>query len=261
MRFASVRSSAVSLLLCCALSAGVLPSAVQAQSAASADTADAASAFVPERDRRGLRAVYERDGPVVTGVMRGVDAAAYPLFYGAAPAAWGAALLRGEGYAGAYRLTLAEGLAVGAALGLKKVFGRPRPYRALPAVRSRSARYEQGREGRFPEAFPSGHAAGSFALATSLSLSHPEAYVVAPAAAGAALSSVSRLWLGVHYPSDVLAGALLGAGLAVGVHVLRGAITPGAWTDDATSGEASVASPQRLAPRGVGVTLLRVRVP
>ncbi|PSQ71159.1 MAG: hypothetical protein BRD38_03100 [Bacteroidetes bacterium QH_9_67_14] len=162
--------------------------------------------------------------------MRGVDAAAYPLFYGAAPAAWGAALLRGEGYAGAYRLTLAEGLAVGAALGLKKVFGRPRPYRALPAVRSRSARYGQGREGRFPEAFPSGHAAGSFALATSLSLSHPEAYVVAPAAAGAALLSVSRLWLGVHYPSDVLAGALLGAGLAVGVHVLRGAITPGAWT-------------------------------
>ncbi|PSQ82790.1 MAG: hypothetical protein BRD44_06940 [Bacteroidetes bacterium QS_7_67_15] len=156
--------------------------------------------------------------------MRGVDAAAYPLFYGAAPAAWGAALLRGEGYAGAYRLTLAEGLAVGAALGLKKVFGRPRPYRALPAVRSRSARYGQGREGRFPEAFPSGHAAMSFALATSLSLSHPEVYVVAPAAAGAALLSVSR-------------------------------------PDDATSGEASVASPQRLAPRGVGVTLLRVRVP
>jgi hypothetical protein len=65
----------------------------------------------------------------------------------------------------------------------------------------------------------------------------------------------------VHARRQPHAGALLGAGLAVGVHVLRGAITPGAWTDDATSGEASVASPQRLAPRGVGVTLLRVRVP
>jgi membrane-associated phospholipid phosphatase len=247
------------LLLCCALSAGGAPPRAQAQSAT--DTTDAAAAVVPAWDRRGLRAVYDRNGPVVTGVMRTADAAAYPLFYGAAPAMWGAALLRDEGHAAAYRLTLAEGLALGAALGLKKVFGRLRPYQTLPGVRSRSARYGRGHDGRFPEAFPSGHAATSFALAASLSLSYPEAYVVAPAAAGAALLSVSRLWLGVHYPSDVLAGALLGAGLAVGVHVLRGAITPGAWTDDATSGEASVASPQRLAPRGVGVTLLRVRVP
>jgi len=267
MRFgSSVRSVAVLfLLLCCARSGGALsPSSAQAQpAAAAADTADGASqaAVVPAWDRRGLRAVYERDGAAVTGVMRTADAVAFPLFYGAALAAWGAALLQGEGYAAAYRLTLAEGLAIGAALGVKKMFGRPRPYRTLSGVRSRSDRYGRGREGRFPEAFPSGHAAVSFALATSLSLSRPEGYVVAPAAAGAALLSVSRLWLGVHYPSDVLAGALLGAGLAVGVHVLRGAITPGAWTDDATSGEASVASPQRLAPRGVGVTLLRVRVP
>jgi hypothetical protein len=35
------------------------------------------------------------------------------------------------------------------------------------------------------------------------------------------------LYLGVHYPSDVLVGMTLGVGVAVLVHELRGALTPG----------------------------------
>lgn len=62
--------------------------------------------------------------------------------------------------------------------------------------------------------FPSGHAAGAFGLATSLTIVHPEWYVAVPAFTWAALVGYSRLYLGVHYPSDVLAGAVVGAGSA-----------------------------------------------
>jgi len=60
--------------------------------------------------------------------------------------------------------------------------------------------------------FPSGHAAMSFSLATSVSLAYPKWYVVTPAYLWAGSVAYSRMHLGVHYPSDVLAGAIIGAG-------------------------------------------------
>lgn len=62
--------------------------------------------------------------------------------------------------------------------------------------------------------FPSGHTSSSFATATSLSLMYPEWYVIAPCFAWAGAVGYSRMYLGVHYPSDVAAGALLGIGSA-----------------------------------------------
>ena len=63
--------------------------------------------------------------------------------------------------------------------------------------------------------FPSGHTATAFALATSLSITYPKWYVIAPSALWACSVGVSRMNEGVHYPSDVLAGAVIGAGCAV----------------------------------------------
>lgn len=60
--------------------------------------------------------------------------------------------------------------------------------------------------------FPSGHTSSTFALATSLSLSYPKWYVIVPSYAFAATTAYSRLYLGVHYPSDVLGGMIVGAG-------------------------------------------------
>jgi membrane-associated phospholipid phosphatase len=56
--------------------------------------------------------------------------------------------------------------------------------------------------------YPSAHAATSFAAARSLPLPAPAIYPVAVAMA------LSRLYLGVHYPSDTLAGAALGDAVA-----------------------------------------------
>jgi undecaprenyl-diphosphatase len=64
--------------------------------------------------------------------------------------------------------------------------------------------------------FPSGHAAGSFAFAGFVSVRVPRWTLVA--GIYAAIVSWSRCALGVHYPSDVLTGAVLGTmiGVAVG---------------------------------------------
>ena len=78
---------------------------------------------------------------------------------------------------------------------------------------------------------PSGHAALSFALVTSWSLSHPRWYVIAPGAVWASSVAVSRVWLGVHYPTDILAGAAIGAGVALLVYLVREIITPHAWQE------------------------------
>jgi membrane-associated phospholipid phosphatase len=62
--------------------------------------------------------------------------------------------------------------------------------------------------------FPSGHTSIAFTAATSLSLSYPKWYVIAPSFLWASAVGYSRMHLGVHYPSDVLVGAFVGAGSA-----------------------------------------------
>ncbi|NDW13274.1 PAP2 family protein [Bacteroides sp. 214] len=63
--------------------------------------------------------------------------------------------------------------------------------------------------------FPSAHTAMAFSLATSLSIKYPKWYVIAPSATWACAVGIARLNDGVHYPSDVIAGAVVGAGCAV----------------------------------------------
>ncbi len=89
---------------------------------------------------------------------------------------------------------------------LKHAINRERPfvtYSSLdPAISVSSA------------SFPSGHTSNSFSLATSLSLAYPKWYVIAPSYLWASSVAYSRMHLGVHYPSDLLGGIVIGAGSA-----------------------------------------------
>ncbi|MGW2615482.1 phosphatase PAP2 family protein [Streptomyces sp. NPDC001500] len=82
-----------------------------------------------------------------------------------------------------------------ASMGLKRIVRRPRPPHVAPLVRT------AGRH-----SFPSSHAASAGAAAVAYGALG--AYAVPPLAAAMCLS---RLVAGVHYPSDVAAGAALGA--------------------------------------------------
>ena len=62
--------------------------------------------------------------------------------------------------------------------------------------------------------FPSGHTSVAFATATAISIANPKWYIIAPSFVWAGAVGYSRMHLGVHYPSDVLAGAIVGSGSA-----------------------------------------------
>ncbi len=62
------------------------------------------------------------------------------------------------------------------------------------------------------KAFPSGHTAEAFAMATAMSIAVPKWYVVVPAYAWASMIAYARVYLGVHYPTDVIGGAVVGSG-------------------------------------------------
>lgn len=208
-------------------------------------------------DRQGLRILYCAETPVITRPLDLAHRSSYPVFYTAVPVAWLGAAARGmDDVSDAYRLTLTQGATYLTIVSLKRLFKRPRPFMRVPGVTSRSGKYGRATpDGQFAS-LPSGHAGLSVALATSWSLSHPYWYVIAPSAIWSGAVSLSRLHLGVHYPSDILLGAVLGAGIATGIHVLRDALTPSAFEPEREAA-AKATDPAAVLATGPMVVLFR----
>ena len=96
---------------------------------------------------------------------------------------------------------------------IKRLVRRPRPFLTDPNL------VPVYRPGEY--SFPSGHTSSVFSAMTSLSRVYPKWYVIAPSFLWAAGVGYSRMYLGVHYPTDVTAGAVLGTGTAFAFSFLK----------------------------------------
>ena len=143
------------------------------------------------------------------GISRTADGFGYPLL------ALGVYLLD-KVQGSALTLAMALGFAAERPLYwvLKNSLKRHRPASALPGYQSFIIPSDQF-------SFPSGHTSGAFLTAVLLSLFYPA--VTPLAIIWATLVGASRVTLGVHFPTDILAGATMGAGITWGAAHLTGA--------------------------------------
>jgi membrane-associated phospholipid phosphatase len=88
---------------------------------------------------------------------------------------------------------------------LKYTVKRQRPFRTYPGII-----FNKSSKPINDPSFPSGHTSTSFNTATSLSLMYSKWYIIVPSYVWAGTVAYSRMDLGVHYPSDVLVGTLIG---------------------------------------------------
>lgn len=93
---------------------------------------------------------------------------------------------------------------------LKLILSRERPYNILEHLNTFGIEMKD-------YSFPSGHTAASFSIATTISLNLPNLSIYI--FTFAIIIAISRIYLGVHYPTDVAAGMILGLGISYLVHL------------------------------------------
>ncbi len=153
-----------------------------------------------------LKDIHMRRDKGLDGSMKAVSDATYPMCMGIPLTQLIAGFATHDSVAIMNGVQTIAGYAVNGIItyALKYGVNRPTPVATYPYLRP----YDTDPY----HSFPSGHTSFAFSAATSLSISYPRWYVIAPSYLWAVGVGYSRLHLGVHYPSDVLAGAIVGAG-------------------------------------------------
>lgn len=169
-------------------------------------------------DHAAMRAISRRRHPVLTAMLRtltwtghgyawaiAVVTLALVIRYDAARFPRGESILHS---------TLAAGIAWILVKAIKALVRRRRPFQVL-------GDYARLTPAPNDDSFPSGHSASAFAFLTALTPLGPE--VVVPVAIWAVVISYSRYYLGVHFPSDIVAGVLIGVLSGMGLIMLASA--------------------------------------
>ena len=121
-----------------------------------------------------------------------------------------------------FTLVSLYGALIGSVYGLKYLIARPRPFQTLAMAQTLS----RIRAEVIDPGFPSAHSAYAFVMATLLGHWFPKYRILFYILAG--LIGWTRIYLFLHYPTDVIAGALLGYGATkMALHLVRSFPGPG----------------------------------
>lgn len=167
--------------------------------------------YITVRDHRLMRRVHRWSAPQwvrlwMTCATRGGDGWLWYIMLFVVLAFGGDARLYAIGAS-----VLAAGIGIAAFLWLKRLTGRKRPCHIEPHCWSTLLPPDQF-------SFPSGHTISAFAISTPLTVTYPDMAIGLVFCAGSI--AVSRILLGMHFLSDVLAGAALGSAIGYGSYLL-----------------------------------------
>ena len=162
-----------------------------------------------ELDIQLLRGLYENRNPSFDSTFIVITDSAAALAFGIPAIIMIHGLFRKNKLQWRNALTVIIAVAIAAIMAniIKFSLDTPRPYEIYPFIAKLSS-------GGSPS-FPSGHTTDAFAFAVAAGLVYSKWYILLPGLIWATLVGISRMWLGVHYPSDVIAGAILGTACAL----------------------------------------------
>lgn len=174
------------------------------------------SGFAQNGDINLLKAINPDQSTAMVPVFRTVSETTTPLSFGVPIGIIATGLIKKD------KILTQKGLEIGAGVVLntaitqtmKIVIKRERPY-----VTYSGSVYKYMDVST--HSFPSGHTSSIFALATGMAYTFPKWYVIVPAYSIAGITAYSRMYLGVHYPSDVLSGAAIGIASGVITHYVK----------------------------------------
>lgn len=159
-------------------------------------------------DIRLLREINLNRNKSLDGTFRGITHSLIPVIIGTPAVVYSVGLIKKDSTLKQKGIFIGEAILVSGFIStaLKYSINRERPFATYTDI-------EKATGGGTPS-FPSGHTSDAFATATSLSITFPKWYVITPSFVWASAVAYSRMHLGVHYPSDVLTGAIIGSGSA-----------------------------------------------